>query len=299
VRAAAEHMASQEQKEVVELESRQSRIVLATTALGVAATLIGNIVQSSGLSVDADDAAERLVDRADSFSTIVAGSIVAGVGFLLLGGTLLFLFSAAQRRSELVRSSLKPMLIIGPVLLAISGVMTAVAFDAVASDFLNGGATTGDEAVDRAEELAAESGLLQFAAFAGLAGLAAFAFGIIYTALHAMRTGLLTRCWWTLGMAFGAAFLLSQFFGPIGFFGVSLWMVHVALQARGLWPGGGLPAWRTGTAVPWPDPGAPPPGPEPEEAAQPEDFEGAATEVPAERPARRDNSKKRKRKQRG
>jgi len=51
-------------------------------------------------------------------------------------------------------------------------------------------------------------------------------------------------------------------------------------------------------AVPWPDPRAAPPEPEPEEAAAPEDFEGTATEVAPVRPARRDNKRKRKRKQR-
>ena len=56
--------------------------------------------------------------------------------------------------------------------------------------------------------------------------------------------------------------------------------------------------------MPWPKPGeqpAPAPGDEGEELADPEDFEGTATEIEpaAERPARRDNKRKRKRKQRG
>ena len=114
-----------------------------------------------------------------------------------------------------------------------------------------------------------------------------------------MRTGLLTRFWGTLGMAFGAAFLLAQFLGPIGLFGMMFFLVHVALVSRGMWMGGPLPAWEQGRAVPWPDPNAPEPEPEPEEAADPADFEGTATEVTPERPGRRDNKRKRKRKQRG
>lgn len=268
------------------------------TAVGVIATLAGNIIQSSGVSVDADDDAERLIDRADSFTTILAGSVIAAIGFLLLAVTLLFLFGAAERRNAQIVRTLKPMLILGPVLLAISGVLTSVAFDSVASDFVALDLPASEETVDTAEELASESTLLQVAAFMGLAGLAGMAIAIIYTALHAMRVGLLTRFWGTLGMAFGAAFLLSSFFGPIGFFGVSLWLIHVALQARGLWPGGMLPAWETGKAVPWPDPKTPPPEPEPEEPASPDDFEGSATEVSSERPGRRDNKRKRKRKAR-
>ena len=68
----------------------------------------------------------------------------------------------------------------------------------------------------------------------------------------------------------------------------------------GRWPGDMPPAWDAGEAIPWPQPGdAPPPAPS-EEPASPEDFEGSATEVEddGERPGRRDNKRKRKRKAR-
>lgn len=284
----------------LEREKRLTRIVAVTSVLGALAVLVGNAMQGSGISPE-DDEAEQLIARADSFGSILTGSILSGIGFLLLGATVIFLFDAARRRSETMSPAVRPLLLIGPILLAISGVLTAVGYDSVASDFVAGTPTTGDAGVDRADELVSESSLLQFGGFSGLAGLAAFAFGLIYAALHAMRTGLLTRFNGTLGMAFGAAFLLSAFLGPIGFLGMTMWVAVVGLQARGVWPGVRPPAWDAGEAVPWPAPGEAPrrTGPE-EEPASPEDFEGTATEVeePSERPARRDNKRKRKRKQR-
>ena len=295
-------MASEVDNQVVEQESRQARIILATTILGVIGAMAGLMIQSSGLDPNAEDDAERLVDRADHFSSILVGSILTAVGYVLLGFTVLFLFNAVARRTDRARDSLKPLIIIGPVLLAISGIVTSIGYDSVAQDFVDAGLPlSGDAAVDRAQDLVGDSTVVQIGAFTALAGIAAFAFGIIYSAMWAMRVGLLTRFWGTLGMAFGAAFLLSQFLGPIGFLGVLFWMIHVALIANGRWMGGPLPAWETGTAVPWPDPNAPPPEPEPEESANPEDFEGSATDVSGTpgRPGRRDNKRKRKRKQRG
>lgn len=293
-------MANEVDTQVVAAEKRQARIVLITTLLGVVLTMAGLVVQSSGLDPSPADDAARLVDRVDNFNTIVAGAILSGLGYILLSGTVLFLFTAAARRTERVRLTLRPLVAIGTVLLAISGVVTALGYDSIATEFTSGDLpTTGEAAVDRASDLIGGSTALQIGAFAGLAGIAAFSFGIIYSSLWGMRTGLLTRFWGTLGIAFGAAFLLAQILGPIGFLGVLMWLVYVALISNGRWMGGPLPAWETGTAVPWPDPRAPAPEPEPEEAAAPEDFEGTATEVAATRPARRDNKRKRKRKQRG
>lgn len=287
--------------EQLEREQRLTRIVSFTSVLGAVAVLVGNAMQGSGVSPE-DDEAERLIDRADAFGSILAGSVLSGIGFLLLGATVIFLFDAARRRSDAMASSVRPLLFIGPILLAVSGILTAVGYDSVANDFIAGDPTSGDAGVDRADDLVADSGLLQFGGFTGLAGLAAFAFGLIYAALYAMRTGLLTRFSGTLGMAFGAAFLLSAFLGPIGFLGMTMWVAVVGLQARGAWPGIRPPAWDAGEAVPWPAPGESPPRTSPpEQEASPEDFEGTATEVeePADRPGRRDNKRKRKRKQRG
>ena len=71
---------------------------------------------------------------------------------------------------------------------------------------------------------------------------------MVYTCLHAMRTGLLTRFWGSLGMALGAvSFIFFQF--------TLLWFVYLAALLMGWVPGGKPPAWQSGEAEPWPTPG--------------------------------------------
>lgn len=285
----------------VAAEKEGRRWLLPASLAAFVLILAGQIIQASGAS-NADDDAGRLVDRVDEFGRVLAGSITQGLGFILFAVPLLFLFRAAQNRGAPVRPGLRPLVVLGPVLIAISLVLSAFAFDSIANDFVDGGVTSGEEAEERAEDLIAESTLFQISGFMGIAGLLSFGFGGLYTAMQAMRVGLLSRFWGTLGMALSVFVGLSPFFGSLGLLGMIMWVVVVSLQIVDRWPGGRPPAWETGRAMPWPKPGeAPPPsGDEPEELARPEDFEGTGSEVDtaAERPARRDNKRKRKRKAR-
>jgi hypothetical protein len=116
----------------------------------------------------------------------------------------------------------------------------------------------------------------------GFGGRIGLAFALVYSCLYAMRVGLLTRFWGSLGMALGVAalLLLVQF--------TMIWFIYFGLLLLGRLPGGRPPAWAAGEAIPWPTPG--------EKAA--ESLE--ATEPPddaPESPAGSD-SERRKRKQR-
>ena len=193
----------------------------------------GQAIQASGGVGQADTDAEQLTDRPDAFGSLLAGSIVALIGFVLLGVALSFLYGAAARRSSEMRTTFAPMLPIGAVLIGISGILSVFAFDSISSDFLAGMPTTGDAGETRAEDLISENSLFQAGGFVGIAGLFAFTIGIFYAALHSMRTGLLTRFWATLGMALSVLMLLSQVFGPVGIVGVLVWTVAVSLQAAG------------------------------------------------------------------
>ena len=79
-------------------------------------------------------------------------------------------------------------------------------------------------------------------------GVLALVFGMIYTNLWAMRTGLLSRFWGALGMAFGL-FLVIPLFPPIP--GLVLWFAAIGLMFLGLWPRPLPPAWAAAEAVPW------------------------------------------------
>ncbi|MDQ2631777.1 MAG: hypothetical protein M3Y75_12520 [Actinomycetota bacterium] len=138
---------------------------------------------------------------------------------------------------------------------------------------------------DAASEARTDASLAPVATGLGLAGALGFVVALFYTCLWAMRTGLLTRFWGSLGMALGIATLL----GLLPF--LLIWLLYVAFMFLGLVPGGKPPAWERGEAVPWPTPG--------EKAAaelEPEDgWDEADGEGP---PEGEGGAPKRKRKQR-
>jgi hypothetical protein len=101
-----------------------------------------------------------------------------------------------------------------------------------------------------AENAIGEASLAPLVSGLGLAGGLGFVVALFYTCLWAMRTGVLTRFWGSLGMVAGIAFLL----GPL-FFVTLVWFVYFGLLVLGLIPGGRPPAWEEGRAVPWPTPG--------------------------------------------
>lgn len=102
---------------------------------------------------------------------------------------------------------------------------------------------------DAASEARTEASLAPVATGLGLAGALGFVVALFYTCLWAMRTGLLTRFWGSLGMALGIATLL----GLLPF--LLIWLLYVAFMVLGKVPGGRPPAWASGEAIPWPTPG--------------------------------------------
>jgi hypothetical protein len=70
----------------------------------------------------------------------------------------------------------------------------------------------------------------------------------MYGCLNAMRVGLLTRFWGSLGMALGVAVVFAL---PLTW----IWFLFLGFLLLGAVPGGRPPAWETGEATPWPSPG--------------------------------------------
>ena len=79
-------------------------------------------------------------------------------------------------------------------------------------------------------------------------GRLALVFGMIYTSLWAMRTGLLSRFWGMLGIVTGVGLIIL---GPLGLALLVLWFAAIGLMFLGLWPRPLPPAWAAGEAVPW------------------------------------------------
>jgi hypothetical protein len=128
-------------------------------------------------------------------------------------------------------------------------------------------AETPDEAADDAREDLADdtnkdSTLLIIGGIISTIGVLGMVFGMVYTSIWSMRTGLLTRFWGALGIAFGL-FLVIPIFPPIP--GLVLWFAALGLMFLGVWPRPLPPAWAAGEAMPWVPPGdkPPPEGPGP------------------------------------
>lgn len=102
---------------------------------------------------------------------------------------------------------------------------------------------------DEASNARSEASLAGVVTGFGIGGALGFVFAIFYTCLWAMRTGLLSRFWGSLGMALGVGFLLGLF--PF----LLIWFLYVTLLLLGRLPGGRPPAWAAGEAIPWPTPG--------------------------------------------
>lgn len=102
---------------------------------------------------------------------------------------------------------------------------------------------------DEATNALAEAPSRGIATGLGLGGRLGLAIALVYSCLWAMRAGLLTRFWGSLGMALGVAalLLLVQF--------TMIFFIYFGLLLIGRIPGGKPPAWAAGEAVPWPTPG--------------------------------------------
>jgi hypothetical protein len=102
---------------------------------------------------------------------------------------------------------------------------------------------------EEASEAIGDSSLHGAAIGFGLGGRLGLAVALLYSCLFAMRVGLLTRFWGSLGMALGVAALLLR----VEF--TMIWFIYFGLLLIGRLPGGRPPAWAAGEAIPWPTPG--------------------------------------------
>jgi hypothetical protein len=274
---------------LLERESRWLRPAGILAIVGALVFAAGQVIPQVGLAA-ADTDAERLAQFHDHAGRFILGQTLQGLGFALFAAPLFVLLEAAAGRAERVRRGLIPFAFLGPILIGVSSVVLAVGFKDAADSFAEkepgvvatarqeaetaeakaakGGAEPKpseeaaepkppDEAADDArEELADDviddAGTLKAGAGLRLPAFLSLVFGLIYIPLWAMRTGLLTRFWATLGMALGAALILI---GPLAEIGMVMWFAVLGLMLAGWWPGPRPPAWEAGEAIPWPKPG--------------------------------------------
>jgi hypothetical protein len=271
--------------EELEWESRWSVQTGILTLLSVV-ILVGSAVVIG--SVSGDGEAELLRSAHEQASSVTLASVLEAIGFVMLLAPLYFLFRAAAARSDKVRYQLIGLVVAAPLFFAVSAVLNGVATNEAADSYLAGNAKstlTPKEAADECRSERKDVGAKEFgeefdrapnptadcnktkveddeasnaiseastrsvATGFALGGRLGLAVALLYSCLWAMRVGLLSRFWGSLGMALGVAalLLLVQF--------VLIFFIYFGFLLIGRIPGGRPPAWAAGEAIPWPTPG--------------------------------------------
>jgi hypothetical protein len=259
--------------------------------------IVGSLVVAGQLDLPTTGLATESLRAFDANEgALLALAFMRAIGFLLLIPPLLFLWQATRARRPELPATMVGFAFIGPALLALQGILGYFGQAQVASDFVNQYVAGGD-IYTLLDDLTEDSGLSTAAGGMGFAAILGVGVAMVYFPLQAMRAGLLTRFFATLGMALGGAtiLLLGQILIPD-----TLWFLWLGLVFIGRTPKGRPPAWDAGEAIPWPRPG----DEQAERTVSDDVVEGDAAEVfepaePRDHTARRERAKKRKRKRRG
>ena len=181
----------------------------------------------------------------DNALELILVSIVLALAAAAIGLLLSHLYrSVKARRPELPRYAVYAA-VSGAVLVAVAGLVQAVAVTIEASSF----AGSSDQSADAARDVLQGPAILASLLLRQV-GVFALGFAFIVLALNGMRVGLLTRFMGVLGMIVGALFIL-----PLGSslpIVQAYWLTALGVMFLGRWPSGLPPAWVTGEAQPWP-----------------------------------------------
>ena len=242
-------------KPILEWEARWARPVAIATLTAILLVVAAIVVASQGVGGGGES--ELLRNVQDHRSAQMVSSVLQAIGVGLLAAPLYYLFRAAAARSERMRGQLVGVVVAAPLFLAALAIFSGLSTLHAASEFVThevprltakGVSLSSDRANEAANDTISEAPLRPLAAGFGIAGQIGFLVAMVYTCLHAMRVGLLTRFWGSLGIALGAvSFLFFQF--------TLLWFVYFGLFLLGLVPGDRPPAWGSGESEPWPTPG--------------------------------------------
>lgn len=283
-------------REQLDWESRWAKPAAAAAFLSVGFNVAASLYVSASIdnSPDADNTRELLRTIDSQSGVFTTGAVLSGIGGLLLAGVLWYLYHAVKARKPEFQKAALVLAFVGPVLLALAGILVQLNLIDRAGDFV----ASGPQTETRADDLVADRPALVQSL--GLSGALALAFATIMIAQNAMRVGLLTRFLGILGIVVGALYVLGTIF-PLGTDVIRLfWLIAVGLVILGWWPGGRGPAWSSGEAEEWLSP-AQRRAAEQAELEEPEDPPAgpdASANGADHEPARTRSSRKRKKKRR-
>lgn len=286
--------------QILERERRWQLVAGVSAILIIPLYIISTSIENSASVFDFTLPTERLRAADADSGTLLLAIAIRAISFLFYLPPLLYLFRAAQARSPRVSPAMVGFVFLGPILFAAWVVVSNVAQTQIANDFV-AQASVGGDIYNLLDDLADDSTIASVGASLFFPAVLGVLVAMVYVPLQAMRTGLLTRMFATLGMAFGASLLLIA--PQFSLLLLSAWFAWLGFTILDRLPRARPPAWDAGVAVPWPSPG------EAAEATKsPDDdavVESDATELfsgaeeEKDHSARRERARKKKRKRRG
>jgi hypothetical protein len=178
---------------------------------------------------------------------LIAGSLVKSVSLIVLMLLVLLLIEATRFRRPETWSMVRPLVLVGGIVLAVVNLLHQVVSSIQAHNF-----AVGHDFSSHAVEQALTKGAFNVGSqYVDLLAALALTAGIIVISINAIRVGLLTRWLGVIGIFAGLLIFL-----PIG--GATLeiipafWMAGMGVLYMGRWPNGDPPAWPSGEARPWP-----------------------------------------------
>ena len=172
----------------------------------------------------------------------IIGTVLYGIGSLLIFGVIVFLFKATRARNPAFGQLTLIAGAAGAVAFGVGRTVAQLSYYVGIASFDGGNNFQAPEALTGGPFMAGQI-VWQLGAFA-------IGFAFVMLGLNAMRVGLLTRFMGVLAMIVGATFIL-----PLDQQGVlrAFWLATVGFVFILRWPGGRIPpAWISGKAEPWP-----------------------------------------------
>jgi hypothetical protein len=219
---------------------RYAILLFAAAILTVGAELI----QAVGIHTNVQELTLDLITIHKRFPIDIIGATLTASGLIALAMALNWLGKSTRAREPMMRRWFGYLVIIGAAMSAVSAVCYQVAVAIQSNKFVNSGL----QSYPQANHLTGGGWLVGFPLAAQL-GSILLAAGFIFTALNAMRVGLVTKWIGYSGVLAGALVLFPV--GAIVPLIQAFWMLAAALLISGRNPSGDLPAWEQGISIPW------------------------------------------------
>jgi hypothetical protein len=227
----------------LEWERRFGRLA---AAAAIASLVLGLAAQVLSATIASTQEGQRagLLKLDENADQALAAAILQALSVIFLAAVLFYLLRCARyRRGEAITPAVGPLVLLGPLLYAVGGIITQLDVIDIADRF----AASGERTERRADDLLEARSTVPV--FIGFAGNIALGFALVMINLNAMRTGLMTRFIGILGIIVGALYVLPLFAGPLII--QIFWLGALAAIFLGRWPGGRGEAWETGEAGQW------------------------------------------------